>query len=551
MDEPHLPMERSKFIGRRRDVQQLRDLVARNGLVTVTGPPGVGKTRLAIHLARLESPHFADGATFLDLAGVTVDELVAGEIAEQLGFNLDASGEPARALAAALEGREVLLILDNCEQVAEGAARVCAGILSRCPGVRIVATSREPLRVEGEVLWPLAPLELPARGASLHELRRTGSAALFAERASAREPTFSLSEATRADIAAICEAVDGLPLAIELAAALVGSLTLSDIAAGLQRELGLLVRGGRLIERHRTLRSAIDWSYSLLSEPERAVLLRLSVFPGDFDLAAASAVCGEGLGSDASVVSHVVALAEKSLVQATPGEGGMRYRLLVPIRQYCLEGLAGSPHLSELRSPAPLPTLREREGGGGLESVQMRHLAYYLAEAEAAEPSLMSGHREASLTALGLELHNIRAALEFGLGSADDVANDGAARLAAALLWFWCVAARPAEGMIWLEKAEKLREHLPIETQAKVLDSGGELAWLLGEEALGRAWLEESADIWRSLGEPRRVAYCLQALSFLVEPELGREQAEESIAIFRDVDDAWGGALAVHTLGDD
>ena len=148
-----------------------------------------------------------------------------------------------------------------------------------------------------------------------------------------------------------------------------------------------------------------------------------------------------------------------------------------------------------------------------------------------------------------MEIHNIRAALEFGLSSAEPMPNDRAARLAAALLWFWCVSDRLAEGMTWLEKAEKLKDGLPTETQAKVLDSGGELAWLLGEEARGRAWLEESTGIWRAFGDERRVAYCLQALSFLVDPELGREQAEESMAIFRSNRDEWGEALALHTLG--
>ena len=233
MDEPHLPMERSGFIGRQRDLRELRDLLGRHGLVTLTGPPGVGKTRLAVHLGRLESRHFADGATFLDLAGMTADQLVAAEIAEQLGLSLDSSGNAVSSLAVALEARHVLLILDNCEHVVDGAARVCAGILGRCPRVRIVATSREPLRIDGELLWQLVPLELPAPGASLHELRRAGSAALFAERASAREPGFSLSEANRVDVVGICAAVDGLPLALEDSPAL--SCEAADTALMKQR----------------------------------------------------------------------------------------------------------------------------------------------------------------------------------------------------------------------------------------------------------------------------------------------------------------------------
>jgi predicted ATPase/DNA-binding CsgD family transcriptional regulator len=528
MDEPQLPPERSSFVGRQADLDALDGIIANSTLLTIVGPPGVGKTRLALQIARRRSASFADGAVFLDLARVAAAESLVGEVIEQLGLNQDSGAEGIESLTRTLESREILLVLDNCEHLVEEAARLCAGLLARCSTVTIIATSREPLRVEGEVTWQLAPLALPARRATLHEVRNTDSAALFIDRARARLPTFALSEANKADVAEICEQADGLPLAIELAAALVGSLALAEIVVGLKSALGLLVSGSRVVDRHRTLRAAIDWSYSLLRDDERTVLLRASIFPGEFDIAAATAICCDGGVEQSQILPLIIGLTQKSLLHATPSGRHMRYRLLVPLRQYLEERVVAA---------------------GGAGHLAGRHLSYYLSLAESAEPNLMSGRREPSLEALELEAHNIRAALEWGFGCADSPGNEMAARLAAALLWFWAVAGHLTEGMSWLEKAEKLSTSLEPESRAMVLYTGGELAWLLGEEALGRAWLEESVSIWRNLGDQRRVAYCLQALSFLVDPELGREQARESIEIFRAVKDSWGEALAVHTLG--
>ncbi|MGH2632778.1 MAG: ATP-binding protein [Tepidiformaceae bacterium] len=419
MDEPGLPPERSSFVGRTEDLDAVRTLIAGHRFATIVGPPGVGKTRLAVQVARLASASFADGAVFLDLSRVAAAESVVAEIARQTRLNNASGGESVDSLARVLAGREMLLVIDNCEHVVEQAARVCAGLLAQCPGVTILATSREPLRVEGEVLWQLAPLALPAQRATLHELRTTGSVALFIDRAAARQPTFALSEANRTMVAEICERVDGLPLAIELAAALIGSLAPAEIVAGLENAPGLLVRGSRVIDRHRTLRAAIDWSYSLLNDDERTVLLRTSVFPGEFDIAAATAVCGGAGVPPKDVLPLIMGLTDKSLIQTTPHGEHLRYRLLVPLRQY------GGERMAELGESA---------------RVTARHLAYYRSLAEAAESSLMSGDREATLAALEVEAHNIRAALEWGLGSQDSVSDHEAARLAAALLWFWAVA---------------------------------------------------------------------------------------------------------------
>lgn len=517
----------SSFVGRQKDLRALVELVASTGLVTVVGPPGVGKTRLAIEFAQFESGRFADGAIFLDLAHISAADSVVTEIVQQMGLSVESDVEGVDGLARAIGSRAILLILDNCEHVIEQSARVCAALLECCSGVAIIATSREPLRVDGELIWQLAPLALPDQRATLRELRTTDSVALFVHRASARRPAFALSEGNKSEVAAICEQVDGLPLAIELAAALVGSLALTEIAAGLANALELLVRGSRLVDRHRTLRAAIDWSHSLLSHQERTALLRMSVFPGDFDLSAATAVCDDTLPPQGGARSLIFGLTEKSLLQTVPHGEHLRYRLLVPLRQFCLEQMSEA---------------------GDATRVNQRHLSYYTSLAENAEPSLMSGQRDASLQAIEVERYNIRAALEWGLGSTEPTANDMAARLAAALLWYFAVTGHLADGMSWLERAERLGASLAPETRARVLCTGGELAWLLGEE-LGRAWLEESLCPWRSLEERRRVAYCLQALSFLVDPELGREQAQQSIAIFRSVHDAWGEALAIHTLG--
>jgi non-specific serine/threonine protein kinase len=525
---PKIPIESSRFIGRERDLASLQNILSNSRLVTIVGPPGVGKTRLAVHLAGLKAPEYADGASFLDLASVNAADSLIPAIAEQLALNLDSRNPAIDSMTLALASREALLVLDNCEHIVDEAASVCESLLTRCEHLRIVATSREPLRVDGEVIWQLAPLGLPRPDSGMRELREVQSVALFVDRATARKAGFSLTDANASHVAAICNQVDGVPLAIELAAALVGSLSVEDIAKGITRSLSLLVRGHRLVGRQRTLRSAMDWSYSLLSEREQRTLRQIPVVLGDFDMAAARSICGEDGVSESEVESLILELAEKSLVMVVPRDGLTRYRLLEPIRQYGFERLTQA---------------------GEEASARDRHLAHYLALAEAAEPSLMSGHRESSLKSLGLELHNIRRALEWGLGEPEPARNDAGARLAAALLWFWSVTGDLTEGMNWLHRAARPEVQLATETRAKVLYSGGELAWLLGEESLGRTWLEASANLWRGLADQRRVAYCLQALSFLVEPELGRELAQESIDIFQSVKDEWGTALATHTIG--
>jgi predicted ATPase len=355
--QANLPQEPNRFIGRERELSELRQLVQGSRALTLCGAGGIGKTRLALRVLAEAAGAFPDGIWFVELADLRQPEAVVPVVASVLGV----SEEPGRRLldtvADALRSRRLLLALDNCEHLIDSCARICQYLLARSPGLHVIATSREPLRVAAETVWQVPPMAMPHRQEPLDSrLLDSDAIRLFADRASAAKPDFTLSPANLASAAAICRAVDGLPLAIELAAAWVGVLTVEQIATRLQDRFRLLSSASPMTpERHRTLRAAIDWSHDLLSREEKALLRRLSVFAG-WRLDMAEHVCaGDPEHAEAlagrDVLDLLTRLADKSLVIAEPdAEGEIRYRMLDTIRDYAAARLAEAGETDRMRA---------------------------------------------------------------------------------------------------------------------------------------------------------------------------------------------------------
>jgi predicted ATPase/class 3 adenylate cyclase len=337
----NLPLQPTSFVGSADEVRAVSEALGRAHLVTVTGVGGVGKTRLAVHVAAELVPTFPDGAWLCELAVASDADTLAQVVASTLGVAQRAGRSLERSIVEFLRHSRLLLVLDNCEHLLDASGRLASAILSECPDVRVLATSREALAVPGEQGWPLRSLELPEVDVGLEAAAVSASVRLFCERAASAQPGFTLSETNAAPVVEICRRLDGIPLAIELAAARVTAMTPVEIAGLLDERFRLLTRGRRTaMERHRTLRATVDWSYGLLSEAERTVFDRLAVFSGGFTMAAATAVTtGDGIETW-DVVDAVDGLVAKSMVVAEPGaEEHTQYQLLETLRQYGEERL--------------------------------------------------------------------------------------------------------------------------------------------------------------------------------------------------------------------
>jgi predicted ATPase/DNA-binding SARP family transcriptional activator len=345
----NLPWQPTSFVGRRRELEQLDHVLDTRRLVTLTGPGGCGKTRLALELAGRRAGRYADGAWFIELAGISDPGLVGQAAAHALGIDLDTSHEPEPALARHLSERETLLVLDNCEHLLGACARLADTLLRECPDVSIVATSREPLHLAGEVDWRVPSLSLSELSdtADVAELAGADAVQLFVDRATSASPRFALTTDNARTVVEICFRLDGLPLAIELAAARITTLSPAQIVARLDEGLGVLrtTRAGGLT-RQQTLQVSLDWSHDLLGDTERVLFRRLAVFAGGFELEAAESVCAGGeLGQD-DVLDVLTGLVEKSLVAVDDSEEWYRYRLLEPVRQYATERLRAAGELA-------------------------------------------------------------------------------------------------------------------------------------------------------------------------------------------------------------
>jgi predicted ATPase len=396
-----LPASVSSFIGREQDLREIGQQLREHRLVTLTGTGGTGKTRLALQAAAGEVEHFADGVWLVEFGGLSRSDLVAQTIAKVLALPEAPDRAPIEQLSASLMAKHLLLVLDNCEHLIEECARITALLLARCPRLVVLATSREPLAIGGEVILRIAPLRLPesAQAVALSSLLGYDAVRLFVERAHAVEPSFQLIASNAAAVTEICRRLDGIPLALELASARVNVLTVQELAARLDDRFALLTSGqrSRLEPRHQTLRAAIDWSYTLLTAEEQTLLHRLAVFAAGFTLDTAEAVCSsEGL-AEAHMLDLLSSLVAKSLVVAETTSGAQaRYRLLETIREYALEKLDVADDLARLRD---------------------RHLDLFLARAEAAAPKLLESYQQLWLNWLEGEHDNLRAALAWALHS--------------------------------------------------------------------------------------------------------------------------------------
>ncbi len=459
-DKTNLPLALTNFVGREREQAEVARLLDEGRLLTLTGPGGVGKARLAMAVAATLAYRFADGVWLVELAGLTDPALVPQAIASVLHLSEQPDKPLLETLAEALEHREMLLLLDNCEHLLLAVAQAVHRLLSYCPRLRVLTTSREGLRINGEALFSVPPLGLPAVLAKLRLARLTRYPAirLFVARAQARQPHFQLSGSNAAAVCDICQRLDGLPLAIELAAARMDVMSVADIQAGLADRFALLTEGDRTaLPRQQTLYALIDWSYNLLTAAEQRMFTTLAVFAGGWNFAAAEAVCEDPTGpNQPSTISYLQSLADKSLiVRGWSGDEG-RFGMLETIREY---GLA------QLKATGREVDSRER------------HAEYYRQLAEQADPELRGAAQALWLARLEQEHDNIRAALTWVLPHQAATA----ARLAAAMGRFWNIRGYLDEGRRWLSAALNKQDTISAEVRAGLYDAVGRLAYSQGD----------------------------------------------------------------------
>jgi predicted ATPase len=486
----NLPSELTTFIGRDAELDEVARLLRRAPLVTLTGAAGCGKTRLALEIAARQRDEYHDGVWLVELAPLSEPDLVPDAVVAALEVKLGRRSPVEAALVESLATTEALIVLDNCEHLVDACAHLAETLLRGCPGLQVLATSREPLAVTGEIVWRVPSLTLPTPGRepAPEKLLRSEAVRLFVDRAGAAQPGFALTDRNAAGVAQICRRLDGVPLAIELAAARVGSLPPLEIARRLGESFRLLQQERRTAEmRQQTLEAALDWSYRLLDDEEGTLLRRLAVFAGAFGLDAAEEVCaGDGLPG-ADVVDVLVRLVSKSLVVAEDAEGQPRYRLLEMVRQYAHERLREASESDALAERHALwyLDLPERAGSGG----------------ETADAA------KTRLGRLDLETDNLRAALRWLL----DHDPPEALSLAGSLSDWWLLRGRLAEGREWLETGvERAPEDSPAVAEA--LLRSVPFAARGGDMVRGSQLAERSLSIYRKLGDREGMSRALHML---------------------------------------
>ena len=528
-----LPDRPTPFIGRRRELAEVVALFKEPGtrLVTLTGPGGVGKTRLALQVARALPGHYQDGIFFVDLSPILIPDLVVGRIARALGLKEGPARSPVDSIIDHLRDRRCLLLLDNFEQIID-ASPIVSELIAAVPGLDVLATSREILHLYGEQEYPVSPLAIPDRAGPAVSFSENESVALFVRHAQLSNPNFRLTEENARDVAEICIRLDGLPLAIELAAARTKAFSTRYLISLLDDSLDVLSGGSREVAtRHQTLRAAIGWSYDLLDEEEKKLFARLAVFHGGRSLDALMEVCQPGLGM--SALNGVESLLNKSLLQRIDGpDGTPRYFFLDTIHQYARERLVES---------------------GDIEAMRGRHALWFAELAERAEPELRGPDQEKWSARLRMEYDNLRAALSWTSGSDPELEL----RLVGALSEFWYYEGPISEGEKWIRRALTKLENEQISPgfKAKVLNGAGMLAFATGDHASGKRWNQQALDIAREAGEKVSWAWALFWLSAqaTVQPEMyreGIELIEEALDLFRETGDQAGLAWGYNQLGE-
>jgi predicted ATPase/DNA-binding CsgD family transcriptional regulator len=516
----NLPVQLTSFVGREAAVAELaRRLAAPTRLLTLTGAGGVGKTRLALRVAEGVAESFRDGVWVVELAPVHDPALVPHEVAAVLGVDERVDQPIGPALIESLRERRLLLVLDNAEHLVAACAELAYALLRACPGLQILATSRQPLGVAGEVLWRVPSLSVPdpERGADAAALLGSEAAALFLDRARSAAPELAVTAQSAAAVAQLCWRLDGIPLALELAAARVGTLGVQQIAARLDHAFDLLTRGSRdSLPRQQTLRATVDWSHDLLAEPARTLLRRLSVFAGGWTLDAAEAICADAadgaeggrIGGEA-VLDLLSDLVERSLVLAE-GQGDQpRYRLLETIRQY------GEQRLQE---------------SGEEDETRRRHRGWFLALAGRADADLYGATPAAALDRLESEHDNIRAALRWALDEgADAEAAEEGLRLAVACAYFWQIRGHRdrSEARRWLDLALARAPAAPPALRASAFNWAGTMAVGALDRAAAARMYRSALTLWRELGYERGIAESLTGLGSAARSRGDYAEAEE------------------------
>jgi predicted ATPase/DNA-binding SARP family transcriptional activator/DNA-binding CsgD family transcriptional regulator len=490
----NLPAERTSFVGRDREIVEVERLLSMTRVLSLTGAGGSGKTRFAMTVAKRVVDSYPDGVWFVELASLSVGTLIPQAVIAVLDVEERPDEPVISTLKQALHRRKLLLVLDNCEHLIEASAWLVETLLDSCPGLRVLATSREALNVAGELVWSVAPLSVPEEGhpSAIEEVAGYEAVRLFAERARYRDPTFELSPGNLEAVATVCRQLDGMPLAIELVAAKVGGLSVGQIAERLEGSLGLLAGGNRTAPpRQQTLEGALDWSYDLLTGSERDLFGRLSVFSGGWTLGAAEAIGSEDGIDKGGVIGLLLRLVDKSLVvaEANGGGGEPRYRMLETVRQYASEKLGRS---------------------GEEEEALQRHAAYFVRLAEEAEQGLNGSDHGRWLVRLETEHDNLRAALSWLLGEGGDVPSG--VQLAAAMWPFWFARGYLSEGRRWLEGAASRAGPAATAARAKALNGAGSLATFQEEYGAAKALIEEALAISRELGDKEAIASSLANL---------------------------------------
>jgi predicted ATPase/transcriptional regulator with XRE-family HTH domain len=532
----HLPVYPTPFVGRDVDVaavcQRLQHPHVR--LLTLTGPGGTGKTRLSVQAATMLLPMFADGVYFVSLAPVRHADLVASTIAHTLGVEETGAEPLADTLAAFLRPKHILLVMDNFEHVLD-AAPLISHLLHAAPALRVLATSREMLHVYGEHAFPVLPLALPdaAHLADLLSLQQYEAVRLFIERAQAVQPSFQVTNENAPAVAEICHRLDGLPLAIELAAARIRLLPPQALLARLEKRLPLLVGGARdLPQRQQTLRSAIDWSYNLLPVGEQMLFRRLSVFVGCRTPEAVEAVCTVEGDLPLDVLDGLQSLLDKNLLFQKHEVGGEpSFAMLETIWEYARERLEDSGEASRLRR---------------------QHATYYLLLVKQAEAQFFGSNQKLWFDRMEAELNNIRAALAWSQASADGVEIG---LQIAGLLWrFWAVRGHGTEGRTWLDGLLSRRHSVPLSARWFALHTAGNLADDQGDFVQAKAFWEECLEACRELGNKRFVGHMLNNLGEIAASQAAYNRAapfyEEALQIYREVLHTWAIGMVTRNLAE-
>ena len=531
----NLPMELTSFVGREAEVGEVAGLLKDARLVTLTGVGGVGKTRIALQVAAGAIDHYPDGVWLVELGALSDPDLIPKQVAVAMGVQEQANRPIAATLLEVTSSKEVLLVLDNCEHLIEGVAVLADELLRSCAGVRLLATSREPLGVSGETVWTLQPMPVPSVDIDPEpdRLGATESIRLFIDRARLADREFSLSKDNAAACAEICRRLDGVPLAIELAAASVSALSPHQIAERLDDRLALLVKGTRTaLPRQQTLRAAIDWSYELLTPEEQRFFRRLSVFRGGFTPEAVEALWSHEERRDRDALELLTHLVDKSLVVITSRAETRRFGLLETIRQYAWERLESAQETDA--------TLAE-------------HREWFTSWAKEQERLLATADQLAALEALETDYDNLRAILERSMASGD---VEPALRIAADISFFWWLHSHFGEAGAWFKRLLAVGERAPPRVHAKLLLGAGQFSWSMSDHELAKERLSEARRIAQKIDAPRlegwALAYLMMNEVFRLNFDAARVYGEQSLRIFQNADVALGIGFVTYmqTLGD-